>query len=223
MDKPGHQNAAHDNATHDNAAHDNAPGGTPVQAAEQSSAGMTASAISGEAISGAVVTAEDEIVTLLAQVQAKDAEAKANYDLFLRERADSENFKRRMQRDKAEALRFANEPVIRDLLPILDNLDRAVAHARGESNSQSLVEGVALVLRSFLDMLEKHGVARVSAKGQLFDPAKHEAMSQVENTEVAPNTVVDEYAPAYLLHDRLLRPALVVVAKPPADEKKSAT
>jgi molecular chaperone GrpE len=79
------------------------------------------------------------------------------------------------------------------------------------------------VLRSFLDMVEKHGVSRVSAKGQLFDPTKHEAMAQVESVEVAPNTVIDEYAPAYLLHDRLLRPALVVVAKPPADEKKTDT
>ncbi len=216
MDKPGH-----DNATHDNATHDNAPGETLTQAAEQPSReATTASSSETETIT---VTVEDELAMLRTQLQEKDAEAKANYDVFLRERADLENFKRRMQRDKAEALRFANEPVIRDLLPILDNLERAVAHAQGGSNSQSLVDGVSLVLRSFLDMIEKHGVSRVSAKGQLFDPAKHEAMAQVDNVEVAPNTVVDEYAPAYLLHDRLLRPALVVVAKPPADEKKSAT
>jgi molecular chaperone GrpE len=160
---------------------------------------------------------------LRTQLQEKEAEAKANYDLFLRERADLENFKRRMQRDKSEALRFANEPVIRDLLPILDNLERAVTHAQVGGNSQSLIEGVSLVLRSFLEMLEKHGVNRVSAKGQPFDPHKHEAMAQVESTEVEPNTVVDEYTPAYLLHDRLLRPASVTVAKPPADEKKSDT
>ncbi|MSQ47398.1 MAG: nucleotide exchange factor GrpE [Deltaproteobacteria bacterium] len=208
-----------DKPEHDNAAHDNARGKTPVQAAEQTLEGDSTTVTSEET----TAIGEDEIITLRTRVQEKEAEAKANYDLFLRERADLENFKRRMQRDKAEALRFANEPVIRDLLPILDNLERAVSHAQGASNSQSLVEGVSLVLRSFLDMVEKHGVSRVSAKGQLFDPAKHEAMAQVENTEVAPNTVVDEYAPAYLLHDRLLRPALVVVAKPPADEKKSAT
>ena len=199
MDKPEHHNATHDNA----------PGETLVQAAEQPA--------------HEAATAEDEVTMLRTQVREKEAEARANYDLFLRERADLENFKRRMQRDKAEALRFANEPVIRDLLPILDNLERAVSHAQGTGNSQSLMDGVSLVLRSFLDMVEKHGVSRMSAKGQLFDPAKHEAMAQVENTEVAPNTVVDEYAPAYLLHDRLLRPALVVVAKPSADEKKSAT
>ena len=207
MDKP-----EHDNAPHDNAPHDNAPGETQVQAAGHPA---------HEVAAPETATVEDEMALLRTQLQEKDAAAKANYDLFLRERADLENFKRRMQRDKAEALRFANEPFIRDLLPILDNLERAVSHAQGGGNNQPLVEGVSLVLRSFLDMVEKHGVCRMSVKGQLFDPTKHEAMSQVESTEVAPNTVVDEYAPAYLLHDRLLRPALVVVAKLPADEKKS--
>jgi molecular chaperone GrpE len=216
MDKPEHDKAAHNNTAHDNAVHDNAPGETLVQAAAQPSHEAATAPATPE-----TATAEDEMTMLRTQLQEKEAEAKANYDLFLRERADLENFKRRMQRDKVEALRFANEPVIRDLLPILDNLDRAVTHARGDGNSQSLIEGVALVLRSFLEIVEKHGVSRVSAKGQLFDPAKHQAMAQVDNAEVAPNTVVDEYAPAYLLHDRLLRPALVVVAKSPAAEKKS--
>jgi molecular chaperone GrpE len=206
----------------DKSEHDNALGETLVQAAEQPSPEAAAESAAAETATVAETgTVEDEVTALRTQLQEKEAEAKANYDLFLRERADLENFKRRMQRDKAEALRFANEPLIRDLLPILDNLERAVSHAQGGGNSQPLVEGVSLVLRSFLDMVEKHGVSRVSAKGQLFDPTKHEAMAQIENTEIVPNTVVDEYAPAYLLYDRLLRPALVVVAKPPADEKKS--
>lgn len=199
--------------------HDNATEETLAQAAEQPPYEIAAEPDTLE-----TATTEDEMTVLRAQLQEKEAEAKAHYDLFLRERADLENFKRRMQREKSEALRFANEPLIRDLLPILDNLERAISHAQGGGNSQPLVEGVSLVLRSFLDIVEKHGVSRVSAKGQLFDPAKHEAMAQVENTEVEPNTVVDEYAPAYLLYDRLLRPALVVVAKPPVvDEKKSDT
>jgi molecular chaperone GrpE len=164
----------------------------------------------------------EEIATLRSQLQEKEAEAKANYDLFLRERAELENFKRRMQREKAESLRFANEPLVRDLLPILDNLERAIGHAQSGGNGQPLVEGVALILRSFLEALEKHGVSRVTAKGEQFDPNRHEAMAQVENAEIAPNTVVDEYAPAYLLHDRLLRPALVTVAKPPAAEEKKS-
>jgi len=164
--------------------------------------------------------AGDEKAALLTKLQEKEAEAKANYDLFLRERADVENFKRRMQREQSESLRFANEPLIRDLLPVIDNLERAVGHAQGGGNGQSLVEGVALVVRSLLDALEKYGVTRVTAKGEPFDPTRHEAMAQAESTQVAPNTVIDEYRPAYLLHGRLLRPALVTVAKAPAGEKK---
>jgi molecular chaperone GrpE len=163
----------------------------------------------------------DELATLRLQLEEKSREAKANYDLFLRERAENENFKRRMQRDKSEALRFANEPLVRDILPVLDNLERALAHAQGGSGGQSLVDGVTLVARAFLETLEKHGVSRVSAKGQPFDPTRHEAMAQVDSMEAAPNTVVDEYTPAYMLHDRLLRPALVTVAKAPTEEKKS--
>ena len=174
----------------------------------------------GVGVEGQGNEAGDEKAALLAKLQEKEAEAKANYDLFLRERADVENFKRRMQREQAESLRFANEPLIRDLLPVIDNLERAVGHAQGGGNSQSLVEGVALVVRSLLDALEKHGVTRVTAKGEPFDPTRHEAMAQAESTQVAPNTVIDEYRPAYLLHGRLLRPALVTVAKAPAGEKK---
>jgi molecular chaperone GrpE len=127
-----------------------------------------------------------------------------------------------MQREQAESIRFANEPLIRDLLPVLDNLERAVSHAQGGGNGQPLVEGVNLVVRSFLETLEKYGVTRVSAKGEPFDPSKHEAMAQVESVDIAPNVVVDEYRPAYLLHGRLLRPALVTVAKAPSEEKKTA-
>jgi len=164
---------------------------------------------------------EDEKAALWARLKEKEAEAKANYESFLRERADVENFKRRMQREQAEAVRFANEPLIRDLLPVVDNLERAVGQAQSGGNGQPLVEGVALVARSFLDTLEKYGVTRVTAKGEPFDPSRHEAMAQVERADIAANTVVDEYCPAYLLHGRLLRPALVTVAKTPSDEKKS--
>src|SRR5712692_11956010 len=141
----------------------------------------------------------EDIATLRTRLQKKEAEAKANYDLFLRERAELENFKRRMQREQAESLRFANEPLIRDLLPGIDNLERAVGHAQGGGNGQPLIEGVALVVRSFVETLEKYGVTRMTAKGELFDPTRHEAMAQAENANVAPNTVVDEYCPAYLL------------------------
>ncbi len=155
----------------------------------------------------------DELTLVRAQLVAQEALAKENYDLLLRERAELENFKRRMQREKNESLRFASEPLLRDILPVIDNLERALAHAKGNEGSQALVEGVELVLRSLLDTIGRHGVSRVKAKGEAFDPSRHEAVAQVENTELAPNTVLDEHQSGYQLHDRLLRPAMVSVSK----------
>lgn len=162
----------------------------------------------------------DELALVRAQLVAQEALAKEKDDLLLRERAELENFKRRMQREKSESLRFASEPLLRDILPVIDNLERAVAHAKGSEGSQALVEGVELVLRSLLDTIGRHGVSRVKAKGEAFDPSRHEAVAQVENTELAPNTVLDEHQSGYQLHDRLLRPAMVSVSKVPPQIQK---
>jgi molecular chaperone GrpE len=162
------------------------------------------------------LAATDDLATLQAELKQKEAEAKANYELFLRERAELENFKRRMQRDKSEALRFANEPLVRDLLPVVDNLERAIVHAQGGGNGQPLIEGVQLVLRAFLDVLERHGVTRVSATGEPFDPTRHEAVAQVETEDLPPNSVAEEHTPGYSLHNRLLRASMVSVSKAPA-------
>ncbi|MEW6296391.1 MAG: nucleotide exchange factor GrpE [Thermodesulfobacteriota bacterium] len=175
----------------------------------------------GQTAGQATPETEEEVSALRAKLQEAETTAKANYELFLRERAELENFKKRMQREQAEAVRFANEPLLRDLLPIVDNLERAVTHAQSGGNGQPLAEGVSLILRTFQSILEKYGVSRVATVGEPFDPTKHEAMAQVENAELAPNTVVDEHLPGYLLHGRLLRPALVTVAKAPSEEKKS--
>lgn len=138
------------------------------------------------------------------------AEAHANYDRFLRERAELENFRKRMQREKGDALRFACEPLIRDLLPVIDNLERAVEC--GEGNGKSILEGVRLVLSSLQEILNRHGVKRIEALGQPFDPTHHQALAQKESNEQEPNRVVEEHHTGYLLHDRLLRPSLVTVS-----------
>lgn len=156
-----------------------------------------------------------EIEKLRQQLQAKEEEAKNHYERFLRQVAELENFKKRTMRDKEDSIRFANEYLIKELLPMLDNLERAVAHAKGGGNGQPLVDGVEMVLKGFFDVLGKHGVTQISAAGQPFDPAKHEAMAQIETDAYAPNTVVEEHHKGYLFHDRLLRPALVSVAKSP--------
>lgn len=153
---------------------------------------------------------EAEIHRLRQQLEEKEQEARTNWDRLLRERAELENFKRRMQREKAEALRFATEPLVRELIPVIDNLERAVEHGGGDG--QSVIEGVRMVLKSLLDILERHGVKRIDAVGEQFDPARHEAMAQVHSPEHEPNQVVEQHHSGYMLHDRLLRPALVTVS-----------
>jgi molecular chaperone GrpE len=161
-----------------------------------------------------------ELAKLREQLEAKKREAGENYDRYLRQVAELENFKRRANREKDEAIRFANETLVKDLLPVVDNLERAVAHAKDGGNGRSLVEGVEMVLKGFFDILAKHGVVTISAIGQPFDPEKHEAMAQVESATYDPNTVVEEYHKGYILRDRLLRPALVSVAKTPKSQGK---
>jgi molecular chaperone GrpE len=162
------------------------------------------------AVEAEPVPAEVEAQELRQRLEQKEREAQANYDAFLRERAELENFKKRMQRQQADALRFACEPLIRDLLPVVDNLERALQHADG--NGKSVVEGVRMVLKSLLDILERHGVKRIEAVGEPFDPARHEAMARVESDEIEPNRVVEQHHTGYLLHERLIRPALVTVS-----------
>jgi molecular chaperone GrpE len=155
--------------------------------------------------------------TLADQLAASRAEAQKNWDLYLRERADLENFRKRAQRDKEELGKFANEGILKELVPAVDSLERALEHARQEgAGGETLLKGVELTLAQFQKVLEKFGVVAIKALGEPFDPARHEAMGQLESAEQPANTVVQEYQKGYLLNDRLLRPALVMVAKAPA-------
>ncbi len=163
---------------------------------------------------------EAEVLRLRQQLELKEQEAKSNYDRYLRQAAELENFKKRTLRERDEAIRFANEYLIKDLLPVIDNLERAIVHAKGGDGGQPLVEGVEMVLKGFFDVLTRHGVVQLSAVGQPFDPVKHEAMAHMESDKHLPNTVMEEHHKGYLLHDRLLRPALVSIAKAPETQEK---
>lgn len=140
----------------------------------------------------------------------------------LRLQADFENVRRRAMKDRQESHSYGHEGVVRDLLGTVDNLERAIEHARAEPeeapdsevpNTEALIEGIELVHRELVQVLERHHVTPVEAKGQVFDPSVHEAMAQRESAEVEPNTVVQVFARGYLLHDRLLRSAKVIVSK----------
>jgi molecular chaperone GrpE len=166
------------------------------------------------------VESDDELADLRQQLAAKADEAKTNYDRYVRQVAEAENFKKRNARERDDAIRFANEALLKDILPVLDNLERAIAHAAGGENGKPLVDGVEMVLKGFLDVLSKFGVSQISAVGQPFDPSKHEAMAQVVSDIREPNTVVDELHKGYMFRDRLLRAALVSVAKASETKEK---
>ncbi len=160
----------------------------------------------------------DESPSALDAVKAELAacrdELEQQKEQYLRARADMENFRRRMQREKEELSKFANESILREILPVIDNLERAVCHAReNDADSSSLLDGVEMTLSQFQKVLEKFNVTPVDAHGKPFDPACHEAMGQQESAECAPNTVVQVLQSGYMLNDRLLRPALVMVSK----------
>jgi molecular chaperone GrpE len=137
------------------------------------------------------------------------------HDRLLRALAEVDNVKRRTQRERDEYVRYANESLLRDLLPILDNFDRALEAARATREATKVVEGIALIQRELLKVLERIGVTRYSALGERFDPNRHEATGRVVSVNQAPDTVVAELAPGYSLNGRLLRPAQVVVAAAP--------
>jgi molecular chaperone GrpE len=155
----------------------------------------------------------DRLSKLEAELATAREEARQANDRVVRERADAENLKKRAAREQSEAVRFGTERLVRDLLPVVDNLERAVQAAQGGGNGKPLVEGVELVLKALLEVLARHGVTRVEAEGSHFDPAHHEAVAHVESAEHEPNAVIQEHQSGYRLNERLLRPALVTVSK----------
>jgi molecular chaperone GrpE len=134
-------------------------------------------------------------------------------DGLLRAMADLDNYRKRARREADEAVRKAREDVLRDLLPVFDNLDRAAQYIEGGADAKAIGKGVEMVLRLFEDTLVKLGGRRLHAVGQPFDPAQHEAIQQVESAEHPAGTVVREELVGYSLNDRLLRPAMVVVSR----------
>jgi molecular chaperone GrpE len=143
------------------------------------------------------------------------AELEATKDRHLRLHADFENFRRRATRERLEAEQYGHQNLVKDLLTAVDNLDRAIDHARRSDGGDldSLLQGVELVRRELVAAMVKHGVAAIDAAGQPFDPALHEAMAQAPDDSVAPNTVIEELQRGYVLRDRLLRPARVIVSR----------
>ncbi len=157
------------------------------------------------------VSTLEEALSLLKQ---KEEEARGDYDRMLRAAAELENYKKRAEREKSEQIKYANEMFVKALLPVLDNLERALEHARNDSSDkQALLEGVEMILKEFISVTEKFGLQAVDTSSRIFDPQHHEAVMVESNDTLEDNTIVNELQRGYLFQDRLLRPAMVVVSK----------
>jgi molecular chaperone GrpE len=154
-----------------------------------------------------------EIARLEADLKEKGTEIGALNDRLLRLHAEFENYKKRVARDRSEFMKFANEGLILECLPVLDNLERAVAIARSGADAQGVAEGLEIILRLFQTTLEKAGVKPIDALEHEFDPNLHQAVVQVESPDGRDSIVVEEVRKGYLLEGRVLRPSLVKVSK----------
>ncbi len=149
----------------------------------------------------------------LSNLEEARKEAADNYDKYVRLAADFDNYKKRTQKDRADLLNYGNETIIKDVLPIVDSLERAVDHSANAGDFETFVTGLKLILDQLRSTLEKHGVESIKAVGEDFDPNYHEAMLLVEGDEENDNKVIEEFEKGYLLNGRLLRPSKVSVAK----------
>ena len=156
----------------------------------------------------------------LAQAQAEAAKLK---DQWLRTAADFDNFRKRTRKELEDARRSGREDLLRALLPVFDNLERAIQSAQRSSDVKAVADGLALVQRQFTESLGREGISRIATIGQPFDPGVHEAIQQVETSDHEPGTVLAEVQPGYVQGDRLVRAAMVVVAKAKADEEKAGS
>lgn len=151
-----------------------------------------------------------------AEIEALTEQLVTAQDQAVRAQAEAQNARRRAEQDVEKAHKFGLEKFVKDLLPVIDNLDRALSTLDREDEAQkSVVEGIDLTLKSFTDTLVKYKVEVVDPAGEPFDPQLHQAMTMVPNPDMEPNTVMDVFQKGYTLYGRLVRPAMVVVSKAP--------
>ena len=160
-----------------------------------------------------------ELDTLKAQLAEKEAKIKELTEKSYRDQADTENYRKRIKKEKTDSIQYANEKFIREIIPISENLDRALSVS--DITLESLKEGVDMISKQFQDFLKKFDVTPIPAKGKKFDPSIHEVLSQIESSDHEENHIIDEYGKGYYLNKRVLVPSKVVTAKKPAEETKN--
>jgi molecular chaperone GrpE len=154
---------------------------------------------------------------LLEKINEIQEESQKNHDLYLRSEAEIENVKKRNKKDKEEWVKYANESLIKEILPVVDNLEMAISHSQDENSVEALREGVELTLKGLRDTLEKSGLEVVKAEGEPFDPNYHHAVSEQADEKVETGRILQELQRGYTLNKRLIRPAMVIVSKGSAD------
>lgn len=182
-------------------------------------------------ISGEIPKGEEESLdSLKEEIETKKRGLGELQDRYLRLYAEFENFKKVVSKEQAELLRYGNERLIVEILPVIDNLERAILHSKELTDKadpesreaiDSLISGVEMTLKQIKDILGRFGVREISALGEVFDPTLHHAVSQIERGGHEPNTVIEELRRGYLLNDRVIRPTMVVVSKIPESQNSS--
>lgn len=171
---------------------------------------------------GKSADAENQLKEMQAMLEAKEKEAKETYDRLLRVSADFENYKKRSARELEDFRKYANQTLLKEMLSVVDNLELAINSSNHRKKAdKNLMEGLNLTLNEILRVFERFDVKPIEAQGQKFDPAFHEAVMREETDDFPENTVVSEFQKGYLIHDRLLRPAMVVVAAPKTPREDS--
>jgi len=161
-------------------------------------------------------TVSDPVKELENRCETAEQESKQNYERLLRVSADFENFKKRSFRETDDFRKYANELLLLELLTVVDNLERAIQSTSGENNEAGcVIEGVEMTLKALLKIFERFSVKLIEAVGKPFDPNFHQAMMQEASDLYPENTIISEFQKGYMLHDRLLRPSMVVVSKGP--------
>ncbi len=150
---------------------------------------------------------------LIGKIEEIQKSVQENFDLYLRSQAEMENIKKRFQKEKEDLIKYSNESLIKQLLQVVDSLEKGVAHSQDENSVDALREGLELTLKGLLDTLKKAGIETVEALGETFDPNYHEAVLEQEDENVESGKIVQEFQKGYVLNNRLIRPAMVIVSK----------
>ncbi len=193
----------------------------PIQDGGEPKAAATPESKAPPAASSPPPPAEPTIEQKLADAVAENGRLR---DQLLRTAADFDNFRKRSRRSEDDAQRRGKEQMLKDLLPVFDNLERAVQHAEGSPEAQAVASGLRMVIKQFVDTLDKAGIKRVASVGQPFDPSRHEAIQHLESADHPAGVIVAEVQPGYLMGDNLIRAAMVVVSKgPPGGAEPAAS